>query len=128
MDNMKPMQWQLNGVNKRYLFFLKNYHEVQHIQVKTDDTDILFLLLYYFWSYKPVVQITMKKFNGNVIDINRSASMLGSICSQLLAMHALTGSDSTSYPCKKGKSIGLNVLNKYSEIRLEIFRDPTKIY
>ena len=55
----------------------------------------------------------------------KSSIMLGSICSQLLAMHALTGSDSTSYPHKKGKSIGLNVLNKYREIGLEIFGDPT---
>ena len=62
----------------------------------------------------------MKKFGGNVIDINATAIKLGSKCSQLLAMHALTGSDSTSYPFNKGKISGLKILKKHTDIGLEM--------
>ena len=86
-----------------YLFLLFNRHQLEHIQIKADDADIFLLLLHYHWSYKSDTQITMKKVGGNVIDINATAIKLGSKCSQLLAVHALTGSDSTSYPFNKGK-------------------------
>ena len=45
-----------------YLFLLFNRHQLEHIQIKADDTDIFLLLLHYYWSYKPDTQITMKKF------------------------------------------------------------------
>ena len=96
-----------------YLFLLFNRHQLEHIQIKADDTDIFLLLLHYYWSYKPDTQITMKKFGGNVIDINATAIKLGSKCSQLLAMHALTGSDSTFYPFNKGKISGLKILKTH---------------
>ena len=103
-----------------YLFLLFNRHQLEHIQIKADDTDIFLLLLHYYWPYKPDTQITMKTFGGNVIDINATAIKLGSKCSQLLAMHALTGSDSTSYPFNKGKISGLNILKKHTDIGLEM--------
>ena len=102
-----------------YLFLLFNRHQLEHIQIKADDTDIFLLLLHYYWSYKPDTQITMKTFGGNVIDINATSIKLGSKCSQLLAMHALTSSDSTSYPFNKGKISGLKILKKHTDIGLE---------
>ena len=62
----------------------------------------------------------MNKFGGNIIGINATAIKLGLKCSQLLAMHALTGSDSTSYPFDKGKISGLKILKKHTDIGLEI--------
>ena len=96
-----------------YLFLLIQTGDVHHIQVRTDDTDILLLLIYFYWNQQPDVQISMMKFDDSVIDINACARRLGSKCNQLLAMHALTGCDSTSYPFNKGKTTGLNVVQKY---------------
>ena len=62
----------------------------------------------------------MKKCGGNVIDINATAIKLGSKCSQLLAMLALTSSDSTSYPFNEGKISGLKILKKHTDIGLEM--------
>ena len=63
----------------------------------------------------------MKKFNGTLIDINAIAQKLGNKCDQLLAIHALTGSDSTSYPYFKGKCKALKMLENYADMGLDIF-------
>ena len=104
-----------------YLFFLHQCGELEHIQVRCDDTDILILLLYFYWNMKPNIQITMKKFDESIIDINATATKLGNTCDQLLAMHALTGCDTTSYPYSKGKTTGFNVRLKHPVIGLECF-------
>ena len=79
-----------------YLFLLIQSVKILQIQILADDTDII-LLMYFYWNKQPNVKISTKKFNC-VIDNNASALRLGSKCDQLLAMHALTGCDSKSYP------------------------------
>ena len=103
-----------------YLFFLLQCSEsdLNHIQIKSDDTDIFLLLLYYFHNQTPNIQISMKKFDGCVIDINKTAEKWERMCPNLLAIHALTGCDSTSYPYNKGKLQAIKILDKYSDIGL----------
>lgn len=83
------------------------------VQVRSDDTDVLVLLMYFYWKCKPSAQITMKKFDGTVIDVNASAEKLGDKCFQLLPLHAATGCDTVSYPYGKGKVAALNLLLKH---------------
>jgi hypothetical protein len=104
-----------------YLFHLIRSTDVRHVQVRCDDTDILLLLLHYYWTQKPGVRITMKKFDNKVFDIGATAARFGNKCSNLLAMHALTGCDTTSYPFQKGKTTGLNILMKHDNLGLECF-------
>lgn len=103
-----------------YTFFML-MTGVNHVQVRCDDTDIFILLLYYCWNQKPIARITMKKFDGTVININESSKQLGEKCKDILALHALTGCDSTSYPFGKGKNSGLSVLQNHDDIGLEVF-------
>ena len=42
---------------------------------------------------------------------------------ELLAMYAVTGCDTTSYPYNKSKTFGLNVLLKYDDAGLECFEE-----
>lgn len=65
----------------------------------------------------------MKKYDGKVIDINATALKLKDKCFDLLAIHALSGCDSVSYPFGKGKVSAINLLLK-SDLKLEIFSDP----
>ena len=102
-----------------YLFLFIESSEAKHIQVRCDDTDILLLLMYFTWNFKPTVLISMRKFDDSVININASAQSLGHVCDELLAMHAFTGCDTTSYPFKKGKTSGLSILKKYSDLNLQ---------
>ena len=60
-----------------YSYLLELLPEKSHIQVLADDTDIFVLLLHFCWELKPPIQISMKMFNGQVIDINASALKLG---------------------------------------------------
>ena len=66
----------------------------------------------------------MKKFNGKVIDINATAMKLGDRSLNLLAMHALSGCDTVSYPFGKGKVSALNVVLD-RDIGLQVFADPS---
>ena len=52
----------------------------------------------------------MKMYSGQVIDINASALKLGVKCKSLLAVHALSGCDTVSYPFGKGKTSAINTL------------------
>ena len=51
------------------LFVLHASPHKKHIQVLTYDTDI-FVLLVYFTYYNPTTKTSMKKYNGQFIDIN----------------------------------------------------------
>ena len=87
----------------------------KELEVIASDTDIFLLLLYYCWKRhldKKQINITMKKSDGLVININASAAQLGEKCLDILAMHALTGCDTTSYPFGKGKQTALKFLSK----------------
>lgn len=97
--------------------------EKRHIQVLADDTDIFVLLVYFVWLVKPSSQVTMRKYSGEIIDINATTLELKSKCYDLLALHALSGCDTVSYPFGKGKISAVNMLLK-SDLDLNVFADP----
>ena len=99
-----------------YLLLLNE--NFSHVQVKADDTDIFVLLVYYVWKHNLTTQVSMKKYDGTVINISETASRLGSKCITLLPLHALTGCDTVSYPFGKGKISAANFLLK-SDINLD---------
>lgn len=82
------------------------------IRVLSDDTDIFVLLVY--WVYKASIMATvqMENWQGMVLSINATCEELGPKCLQLLGMHFLTGSDTTSYLYGKGKPSALKTLLK----------------
>ena len=79
------------------------------IQILADDTDVFVLLMHWFHKHHPNSHVTLRKFDGQIIDINVSSEMLGDPCADLLAMHALTGCDNVSYPFGKGKVNGIKI-------------------
>ena len=104
----------------RYIFLLLQMN-IKIMQVLADDNDIFVLLIFFIWKWKADIQVTMKKTDGTVIDINKSASNLGRSANRLLALHALTGCDSTSYPYRKGKVTALKQLKSDESKDLECF-------
>ena len=80
------------------------------MQVLVDDVDIFVLLVYFIWYYKPLRYISMRKYNGNIIDLTATAAKLGNKCSDLLPVHALSECDTVSYPYVKGKVSAVNVI------------------
>ena len=95
-----------------------------HIQIKADDTDIFLLLIYYVWKHDITTQISMKKKDGKIIDINATVRNLGNKCKDVLPLHALTGCDAVSYPYGKGKTTAANLLLK-GDLHLEQMCDPS---
>ena len=58
-----------------------------------------------------VDNIQMEKWNGDVLDVNKTIEQLGvRKCSQLLGLHALLGCDTVSYPFGKGKESAMKLL------------------
>ena len=58
-----------------------------------------------------VDNIQMEKWNGDVLDVNKTIEQLGlRKCSQLLGLHALAGCDTESYPFGKGKKSAIKLL------------------
>ena len=104
-------------------YLLKLSPQRKHIQVLADDTDIFVLLVFFFWVYKPAAQVSMRKYDGKVIDINATALKLGDKCFDLLAVHALSGCDTVSYPFGKGKVSALNLLLDL-DLNLQVFTEP----
>lgn len=80
------------------------------VRVLSDDTDVFVLLVY--WVYRHQIQATvqMERWDGTVWDINKTCDQLGPKCLQILGMHNLTGSDTTSYLFGKGKVSALKIL------------------
>ena len=77
----------------------------QTIRILSDDTDVFVLLVYWTTGMRVVANIQMEKWNGDVLDINKTVQPLGPIkCSQLLGIHALSGCDTVSYPFGIGKN------------------------
>ena len=66
--------------------------------------------MHWLHKHRPNSHVTLGKFDGQIIDINVSSEMLGDPCANLLAMHALTGCDSVSYPSGKGKVGAIKIL------------------
>jgi len=104
-------------------YLLHLHQQTEHIQVLADDTDIFVLLVYFVWCHNDPAQVSMKKYNGEVIDINATAMALGDRCQDLLPAHALSGCDSVSYPYGKGKAFVCSMLLK-SKVPLRAFADP----
>ena len=104
-------------------YLVKIHQEKEHIQILADDTDIFVLLLFFYWKYRPSAHVTMKKYNGQIIDIKATALKLGDKCLDLLAAHVLSGCDTVSYPFGKGKMTAINLLLK-SNVTLHAFVDP----
>jgi hypothetical protein len=80
------------------------------IRVLCDDTDVFVLLVYWAWRKRIQKSIQMEKWDGTVLDNRATVDKLGDKCGQLLGMHALSGCDTVSYPCYKGKKSALKVL------------------
>lgn len=95
--------------------------EVDHgnsILVKSVDTDVLLLLLHYYSTAQELsscqlfIQLGHSK-NKRYIAIHDIVEKLGlSICKNLLAIHCLTGCDTTSAFYKIGKKTAFDVLTK----------------
>ena len=93
-------------------------------QVNADDNDIFVLLMYFLSKWKlPDVSIQLRKFDGTLIDINKSVDQFDA-CSSLLAAHALSGCDTVSYPFKKGKVSAINLI-KRQKLALDSLGDHT---
>ena len=73
------------------------------VQVLAEGADIYVLLVYFIWYYKPLAYISMRKYNGKIIDITATAAKLGNKCSDLLPVHTLSECDTVLYPYGKGK-------------------------
>jgi len=88
-----------------------------HIQLLVD-TYIFVLLVFFFWVYKPAAQVSTRKYDRKVIDIN--ASKLGNKSFHLSSVHAPSGSDTMTYPFGKGNISALNLLLKLY-LNLQVF-------
>ena len=84
----------------------------ENIVVLSDDTDVLVLLLYWFWKTQLKAKLYLKHFNNKLININDTANSLGDKCLPLLAVHAITGCDTSSFLFGQGKAKALRELMK----------------
>ncbi|MES9884496.1 MAG: hypothetical protein ABW185_26930, partial [Sedimenticola sp.] len=96
----------------------------EHIQIVSDDTDVFALLVFFCWKWHCTVQLSMKKSDGRLIDINATAENLGSKSTQLLGVHAITGCDTVSYLFGKGKASAVAAMVKH-DVGLEILGERT---
>ena len=81
--------------------------------LKHDEADTQTCLCCWFtdtWKANITQQIQMAKWNGSVLNINANVNKLGNKCQGLLAMHALSGCDTVSHPCRKGKVSAVKTL------------------
>ena len=101
-------------------------NNLKHIRVLTDDTDVFVILSHFVHKHnlhKKSIAIEIKKWHGTVYDFVKAVTSIGNKCKGLLAMHALSGCDTTSFPCGKGKATAWNVLmnNKGMEDTISVF-------
>ena len=92
------------------------------MQVLADDADIFVLFVYFIWYYKPLAYISMRKYNGKIIDITATVAKLVNKCSDILPVHALSGCDTVSYPYGQGKVSVVNLMLKL-DLDLSVFAD-----
>lgn len=81
------------------------------IRILCDDTDVFVLLVFWCWKAGITCRLQMEKWNGTVLDINSTVHKLGDQCRSILAVHALSGCDTTSYPVGKGKVSALKAMS-----------------
>ena len=80
------------------------------MRVLSDDTGVFVLLVYWVYREEMTSKVQMERWDGTVLDINATRADLGPQCLQLLGMHAISGCDTTSYPCAKGKFSALKTM------------------
>ena len=78
-------------------------HGASTVHILSDDTDVFVIMVYWCWKAGITTNLQMEKWNGTVLSINTTAKNLGDHCCSILAMHALSGCDTTSYSDGKGK-------------------------
>lgn len=60
---------------------------IQTIRILSDDTDVFVLLVYWTSMMQVGSKIQMEKWNGNVLDVNKTVEQLGpGKCSQLVSL------------------------------------------
>ena len=79
-------------------------------------TDIVVLLVQFFWRLRPLAAVTMKRFDGK-----STVLALGDKCVHLLPMHAITGCDTVSYTFGKGKVSSLKLIMDSDHLEIELF-------
>ncbi len=91
-----------------------------NISIICDDTDVFVLLLHFYCKEELNCTVIMQSpIKGrSVIDIRASAAISESESQDLPAMHALSGSDTTSYLFGIGKATALKVLAKGQHLNL----------
>ena len=82
------------------------------IRVKSDDSDVFVLLVYMVYKKKIKAKVQMQKWDSTVLNINETCKRLGEKSLQVLGMHALSGCDTSSYSCGKGKVSAIKALSK----------------
>ncbi len=92
---------------------------LSNVLVRSEDTDVFLLLLHYVskWGCSESVYMERGSIDTNkIIDITKTCQKTTKEykcpINQLLAIHSLTGCDSSSFPFKKGKVAALNLFEK----------------
>ena len=80
------------------------------VHILSDDTDVFVLMVYWCWKVGITCHLQMERWDGIVLNINLTVENLGEHCRSILAMHALSGCDTTSYPVGKGKVSALKAM------------------
>ncbi|KAJ8355865.1 hypothetical protein SKAU_G00186590 [Synaphobranchus kaupii] len=80
------------------------------VHILSDDTDVFVLMVYWCWKVGITCHLQMERWDGTVLNINLTVENLGEQCRSILAMHALSGCDTTSYPAGKGKVSALKAM------------------
>lgn len=102
-----------------HLDFIAQVQEVKHISIRSNDTDVLVILLYYMSQTDTSVNVWLdaglnSQNTRRFININELAEKLGSdVCTALPGLHALTGCDYTASFLNKGKIKPLELMLKH---------------
>ena len=78
-------------------------------QIFSDNTDVFVLMVCWCWKVHITCHLQMERRDGTVLNINSTVENLSEHCHSILAMHALSGCDSTFYPVGKGNVSTLGV-------------------
>ena len=71
--------------------------KLSNVFVTTADTDVLILIMYFILKKETTGNIHMKCFDGRVIDVKASATILGPKGFQLLGLHSVSACDTSDY-------------------------------
>ena len=91
------------------------------VRILSDDTDVFVLMVYWCWRMEITCQLQMERWDQTVLNINLTAENLGEKCRSILAVHAFSGCDTTSYPCGKGKVSALKAMTAVPGDLLNVF-------